>query len=112
MDLCVLRLLTERGPLSGNDIADRVQPVADWARDSAPIFPRLHRLQDSGWISSDPEGTPPVYAITPGGRDAVARLSETEWAAAEARLQRLLGALRFIFGDRVGQLVEDESSGA
>ncbi len=95
LDLLILRTL-ECGPLHGVGIADRVEQVSRGVFVVGPgsLFPALHRLAESGWISGEWSETEAkrrvkTYTITASGR---ARLAEEKrnWKKVFTAMNRVL----------------------
>jgi PadR family transcriptional regulator, regulatory protein PadR len=98
LDLLVLRTLREGHGLHGFAIAQRIHEVSrDALRvEEGSLYPALHRMEESGWLSSGWEASDNnrrarYYKITARGRRHLASIEE-EWTAhvrAVARVLRL-----------------------
>jgi transcriptional regulator len=55
LDLLVLTVLGRRGPLHGYGIANAIEELSEEALriDEGSLYPALHRMEESGWISAD-----------------------------------------------------------
>ena len=65
LDLLVLKTLSQRGELHGYGIVLHIQRASDELLqvEEGSIYPALHRMEQSGWISSE-------WALTETGRKA------------------------------------------
>jgi PadR family transcriptional regulator PadR len=65
LDLLVLKTLSQRGRLHGYGIVLHIQRASDELLqvEEGSLYPALHRMEQSGWISSD-------WALTETGRKA------------------------------------------
>lgn len=84
LDLLVLKTLSQRGKLHGYGIVQHIQHASDdlLRVEEGSLYPALHRMEQSGWISSE-------WALTETGHRAkYYRLT----AAGRRRLQQALGA--------------------
>lgn len=95
MDLLVLKTLAQRGRLHGYGIVQHIQAASDELLqvEEGSLYPALHRMEQSGWVSSD-------WALTETGRKAkYYRLTATgrkQLSAAEADFERLVKGIRTI----------------
>src|SRR5271163_2652512 len=55
LDLLVLTVLGRRGPLHGYGIASAIEELSAEALriDEGSLYPALHRMEESGWITAD-----------------------------------------------------------
>jgi PadR family transcriptional regulator PadR len=97
LDLMVLKTLEESGPLHGYGIARRIEDVAAgmFALNQGTIYPALLRLEQRGWIASDPgrsENNRPArfYSLTKAGKKQLTA-AKASWARTVAMMQRMLG---------------------
>ena len=97
LDLLILKTLM-RGPMHGYGIAVHIQQVSDEVLrvEEGSLYPALHRIEQSGWISSewgtsDNNRRAKYYRVTAVGRKQLAK-EEENWE----RLTRAVGkVLRF-----------------
>jgi PadR family transcriptional regulator PadR len=75
LDLLVLKTLSQRGRLHGYGIVLHIQRASDELLqvEEGSLYPALHRMEQSGWISSDWALTETnrkakYYRLTAGGR--------------------------------------------
>ncbi len=83
LDLLVLQTLSQRGKLHGYGIVQHIQHASDdlLRVEEGSLYPALHRMQQSGWITSE-------WALTETGRRAkYYRLT----AAGRKRLHKAVG---------------------
>jgi transcriptional regulator len=96
LDLLVLTVLGRRGPLHGYGIANAIEELSDEALriDEGSLYPALHRMEESGWISADWTITENkrrarIYQLTRSGKKQMA--AETErWTGFSAGVARVL----------------------
>jgi PadR family transcriptional regulator PadR len=96
LDLLVLTVLGRRGPLHGYGIANAIQDLSDETLriDEGSLYPALHRMEESGWISADWTVTENkrrarIYQMTRAGKKQLA--AETErWTSFSAGVARVL----------------------
>jgi transcriptional regulator len=96
LDLLVLTVLGRRGPLHGYGIANAIEELSDEALriDEGSLYPALHRMEESGWISADWTITENkrrarIYQLTRAGKKQLA--AETErWTGFSAGVARVL----------------------
>ncbi len=96
LDLLVLKVLQSR-ELHGYGISARIQELSDdhLAVEEGTLYPALHRMERTGWISSTWQPSPTgrrarVYALTAKGKKHFAS-TETEWRTTTAAIERVLG---------------------
>ncbi len=97
VELLVLELLRQQGPLHGYGIVRCLDDLGDLVAGASTVYPVLKRLESDGLVSWhwDPEapGNPrKVYAITAGGATFLDRARE-EW-------EHIDGALRSLGGEK------------
>ncbi|HEV1287158.1 MAG TPA: PadR family transcriptional regulator [Bryobacteraceae bacterium] len=96
LDLLVLTVLGRRGPLHGYGIANAIEELSDEALriDEGSLYPALHRMEESGWITADWTITENkrrarIYQLTRAGKKQMA--AETErWTGFSAGVARVL----------------------
>jgi PadR family transcriptional regulator PadR len=96
LDLLVLTVLGRRGPLHGYGIANSIEELSDEALriDEGSLYPALHRMEESGWISADWTITENkrrarIYQLTRTGKKQLS--VETErWTGFSAGVARVL----------------------
>jgi PadR family transcriptional regulator PadR len=96
LDLLVLTVLGRRGPLHGYGIANAIEELSDEALriDEGSLYPALHRMEESGWITADWVVTENkrrarIYQLTRAGKKQMA--AETErWTGFSAGVARVL----------------------
>jgi PadR family transcriptional regulator PadR len=96
LDLLVLTVLGRRGPLHGYGIANAIEVLSDEAVriDEGSLYPALHRMEESGWISADWTITENkrrarIYQLTRAGKKQLA--AETaRWTGFSAGVARVL----------------------
>lgn len=96
LDLLVLTVLGRRGPLHGYGIANAIEELSDEALriDEGSLYPALHRMEESGWITADWTVTENkrrarIYQLTRAGKKQLA--AETErWTGFSAGVARVL----------------------
>ena len=96
LDLLVLTILGRRGPLHGYGIANAIEELSGEALriDEGSLYPALHRMEESGWISADWTITENkrrarIYQLTRAGKKQLA--SETErWSSFSTGVARVL----------------------
>jgi transcriptional regulator len=96
LDLLVLTVLGRRGPLHGYGIASAIEELSDEALriDEGSLYPALHRMEESGWITADWTITENkrrarIYQLTRAGKKQMA--AETErWTGFSAGVARVL----------------------
>jgi PadR family transcriptional regulator, regulatory protein PadR len=93
LDLLVLKTLSQRSKLHGYGIVAHIQRASDELLqvEEGSIYPALHRMEQSGWISSD-------WALTETGRKAKYYRLTTSGAkqlqAAEESFEQLVKGVR------------------
>jgi PadR family transcriptional regulator, regulatory protein PadR len=97
LDLLVLRTLAER-PRHGYQIARAIkESSADVLQvEEGALYPALHRIEARGWIEarwgvSENNRRAKYYALTEGGREALAEQSRS-WDEYVAAVARVMGA--------------------
>ena len=97
LDLMVLKTLEQDGPLHGYGIARRIEQIAEGmlALNQGTIYPALLRLEQRGWITSEPgrsENNRPArfFSITKAGKKQLTQ-EKASWARTVAMMQRMLG---------------------
>jgi transcriptional regulator len=95
LDLLILRTLTGQS-LHGWAIAKRVQELSKDALQvhQGSLYPALYRLEDRGWIASEPAHSPEgrrikLYTLTAAGRRAFAE-ERASWRAFAAAMELVL----------------------
>ncbi|HEV7674714.1 MAG TPA: PadR family transcriptional regulator [Candidatus Angelobacter sp.] len=85
LDLLVLKTLAQVGSMHGYGIALHIQRVSeDLLRvEEGSLYPALHRIEESGWISSEWRASEnnrraKYYQLTPQGRKQLVR-QEKSW---------------------------------
>jgi len=83
LDLLVLTVLNKRGPSHGYGIANAIQELSKEALriEEGSLYPALHRMEESGWISAEWVMTEKkrrarIYEITKTGKKQLS--AETE----------------------------------
>ena len=96
LDLLVLTVLGRRGPLHGYGIANAIEELSGEALrvDEGSLYPALHRMEESGWITADWTITENkrrarIYQVTRAGKKQLA--AETErWSNFSSGVARVL----------------------
>jgi transcriptional regulator len=96
LDLLVLTVLGRRGPLHGYGIANAIEELSDEALriDEGSLYPALHRMEESGWISAEWTVTENkrrarLYQLTRAGKKQLT--AETErWTSLSSGVARVL----------------------
>src|SRR6202451_2208925 len=96
LDLLVLTVLSRRGPLHGYGIANAIEELSEEALriDEGSLYPALHRMEESGWITADWTITENkrrarIYQLTRAGKKQL--VAETErWTGFSAGVARVL----------------------
>jgi len=96
LDLLVLTVLGRRGPLHGYGIANAIEELSGEALrvDEGSLYPALHRMEESGWITADWTITENkrrarIYQLTRLGKKQLA--AETErWSNFSSGVARVL----------------------
>ncbi len=96
LDLLVLTVLGRRGPQHGYAIANAIQELSEEALhiEEGSLYPALHRMEESGWISAEwmiteNKRRARLYEITRAGRKQLA--AETQrWADYSTGVARVL----------------------
>ena len=96
LDLLVLTVLDRRGALHGYAIANAISDLSAEALqiEEGSLYPALHRMEESGWISAEWTMTEKkrrarIYAITKPGKKQLDAES-TRWAAFTGGVARVL----------------------
>lgn len=91
LDVLILKCLT-LGPLHGLGVARRIAQITGGAYDVKPgsLFPALHRLEESGWLSSawgesENNRRAKYYRLTKAGRQHLARETR-DWERVSAAM--------------------------
>ena len=93
MDLLVLKTLSQRGRLHGYGIVQHIQrATAELLQvEEGSLYPALHRMEQSGWISSE-------WALTETGRRAkyykLTAAGKKQLLAAEENFEQLVKGIR------------------
>lgn len=98
LDLLILKTLAQAGPIHGYGIVLYIQRVSDdlLRVEEGSLYPALHRIEQSGWISSEWRTSKSnrrarYYKLTPAGRRQLAK-EEQSW---ERVVQGVASVLRF-----------------
>ena len=96
LDLLVLTVLGRRGPLHGYGIANAIEELSDEALriDEGSLYPALHRMEESGWISAEWTFTENkrrarLYQLTRAGKKQVA-VETDRWSSLSSGVARVL----------------------
>ena len=80
LDLLILKTLAQTKQMHGYGIAQHIQRVSDELLrvEEGSLYPALHRLEQTGWISSEWQTSEKnrkakYYRLTPGGRKHLAK---------------------------------------
>jgi PadR family transcriptional regulator, regulatory protein PadR len=93
LDLLVLKTLSQRGKLHGYGIVLHIQRASDelLTVEEGSLYPALHRMEQSGWISSE-------WALTETGRRAkyyrLTSAGRRQLEKAEATFEQLVKGVR------------------
>ena len=93
LDLLVLKTLGQRGRLHGYGIVLHIQRASDdlLQVEEGSLYPALHRMEQSGWISSE-------WALTETGRRAkyyrMTAVGRKQLQEAEASFEQLVKGVR------------------
>jgi PadR family transcriptional regulator, regulatory protein PadR len=84
LDLLVLKTLAQMGALHGYGIVLHIQHASEELLrvEERPLYPALHRMEQSGWIASEWAQTmtnrkAKYYKLTPRGRHQLQRAEES-----------------------------------
>jgi len=96
LDLLVLTVLGRRGPLHGYAIANAIQELSEDALhiEEGSLYPALHRMEESGWISAEwviteNKRRARMYEITRDGKKQLT--AETQrWSSFSTGVARVL----------------------
>ena len=98
LDLLILKTLAQAGPTHGYGIVLHIQRVSDALLrvEEGSLYPALHRIEQSGWISSEWRTSKNnrrarYYKLTPAGRRQLAK-EEQSW---DRVVQGVASVLRF-----------------
>lgn len=98
LDLLILKTLAQAGPTHGYGIVLYIQRVSDdlLRVEEGSLYPALHRIQQSGWITSEWRTSKNnrrarYYKLTPAGRKQLAK-EEQSW---DRVVQGVASVLRF-----------------
>jgi transcriptional regulator len=98
LDLLILKTLAQAGPTHGYGIVLHIQRVSDdlLRVEEGSLYPALHRIEQSGWISSEWRTSKnnrraKYYKLTPAGRRQLAK-AEQSW---DRVVQGVASVLRF-----------------
>ena len=98
LDLLILKTLAQAGPTHGYGIVLYIQRVSDDLLhvEEGSLYPALHRIQQSGWITSEWRTSKNnrrarYYKLTPAGRKQLAK-EEQSW---DRVVQGVASILRF-----------------
>ena len=95
LDLLVLKTLSQRGELHGYGVVLHIQRASDELLqvEEGSIYPALHRMEQSGWISSK-------WGMTETGRKAkyyrLTAVGRKQLQAAEESFEQLVKGVRAI----------------
>jgi PadR family transcriptional regulator, regulatory protein PadR len=108
LDLLVLKTLSQRGKLHGYGIVLHIQRASDELLrvEEGSIYPALHRMEQSGWISSEWALTETnrkakYYRLTAAGRK---QLGEAEESFKQL-VKGVRAMLRYAWGAMMGMLL-------
>ena len=93
LDLLVLKTLAQRGKLHGYGIVLHIQRATEELLqvEEGSLYPALHRMEQSGWISSE-------WALTETGRKAkyykLTAAGKKQLLAAEENFEQLVKGIR------------------
>jgi len=96
LDLLVLTILARRGPLHGYGIATAIEELSDEALriDEGSLYPALHRMEETGWISAswtvtENKRRARIYQMTRAGKKQLS--AETDrWTSFSTGVARVL----------------------
>jgi PadR family transcriptional regulator, regulatory protein PadR len=95
LDMMVLRTLSG-GPANGYEIAKAIERLSDDVLDvdHGSLYPALHRLEKSGWISGQWETSPTkrrarYYRLTTAGRKQLV-VERSKWDQMAAAITRVM----------------------
>ncbi len=98
LDLLILTVVERRGPLHGYGIAVAIEELSEEALrvEEGSLYPALHRMEESGWISAEWTVTENkrrarIYRITRAGKKQLEAetLRWTSYSTGVARILRL-----------------------
>jgi DNA-binding PadR family transcriptional regulator len=90
LELCMLWLLDDAGPVTGLEAINRIAPLARHLDERPPSYPLLHRLEDAGCVTATDE-LPRRYEITDAGRQRASDLAVVWRPRLAERLARSVG---------------------
>jgi DNA-binding PadR family transcriptional regulator len=90
MELCMLWLLDDAGPITGLEAINRLAPLARHLDERPPSYPLLHRLEDAACVTATDE-LPRRYQVTDAGRQRASDLAVVWRPRLAERLARSLG---------------------
>ncbi|RLG40709.1 MAG: hypothetical protein DRO01_03740 [Thermoproteota archaeon] len=75
--IVILRMLMEKGELTGYDIIKEIErKTGYWRPSPGTVYPLLRDLESRGIVARREEGRRKVYYLTPGGRELASKLEE------------------------------------
>ncbi len=75
--IVILRMLREKGELTGYDIIKEIEKkTGHWRPSPGTVYPLLRDLESRGVVARRDEGRRKVYYLTPSGRELAERLEE------------------------------------
>jgi PadR family transcriptional regulator PadR len=84
LDLLVLKTLSQRGPLHGYGIVLHIQTASEelLSVEEGSLYPALHRMEQSGWVSSawaltETKRKAKYYKLTAAGRKELEKAEES-----------------------------------
>ncbi len=97
LDLLVLKILAQRGPLHGYGITLQIEQISDDVLrvEEGSLYPAMHRMEEAGWIKAEwvtPGGSKRrarYYEITRAGRKQL-EAEELRWNAVTGAVSRVL----------------------
>ena len=122
LDLLVLKTLSQRGKLHGYGIVLHIQRASDELLqvEEGSLYPALHRMEQSGWVSSEWALTETnrkakYYRLTPAGRRQLQQSEQSFEHLVKGRARNAALCVRFhpLRGNRVrgSSLRDPERSG-
>jgi PadR family transcriptional regulator PadR len=97
LDLLILKSLA-LGPLHGWGVSKRLRQLSTDVLQvgQGSLYPALYRLEDRGWVTSEPGTSPegrPVkfYSLTPAGRKQLAQ-EQSQWRLFAGAVNQVLAA--------------------
>src|SRR3954453_10086293 len=96
LDMLILTVLSQRGPIHGYGIANAIQEISEEALrvDEGSLYPALHRMEEAGWISAEwivteNKRRARIYRISRAGTKQLAVETES-WNSYSAGVARVL----------------------